>query len=258
MINRLVSELKNEYTVFLTKQPTPSVRESEIFRAYMDSPDHSSYEYRSLSLFAAADRVQHSNKVIEAEMNKGKIVISDRYFYRVLQISRTRYKKDRWIYEIAESIIKPDISFFLDVPISEAIYRVRCRKEEQNRYIDVQLQYNLQKEYHGICKMNGGIMVPTGIEPDRSYEYIIKEVRKVLIKMDFRKKVYEIIGSICGLEVDSQDKSLSDDLGIDSLGMVALLIELEDSLNIELEESDMNPLMLKTTEDIVKLAEKYI
>ena len=58
--------------------------------------------------------------------------------------------------------------------------------------------------------------------------------------MDFRKKVYEIIGSICGLEVDSQDKSLSDDL------------------NIELEESDMNPLMLKTTEDIVKLAEKYI
>ena len=76
--------------------------------------------------------------------------------------------------------------------------------------------------------------------------------------MDFRKKVYEIIGSICGLEVDSQDRSLSDDLGIDSLGMVALLIELEDSLNIELEESDMNPLMLKTTEDIVKLAEKYI
>ena len=76
--------------------------------------------------------------------------------------------------------------------------------------------------------------------------------------MDFRKKVYEINGSICGLEVDSQDKSLSDDLGIDSLGMVALLIELEDSLNIELEESDMNPLMLKTTEDIVKLAEKYI
>ena len=76
--------------------------------------------------------------------------------------------------------------------------------------------------------------------------------------MDFRKKVYEIIGSICGLEVDSQDKSLNDDLGIDSLGMVALLIELEDSLTIELEESDMNPLMLKTTEDIVKLAEKYI
>ena len=147
MINRLVSELKNEYTVFLTKQPTPSVRESEIFRAYMDSPDHSSYEYRSLSLFAAADRVQHSNKVIEAEMNKGKIVISDRYFYSCLANLRARgYKKDRWIYEIAESIIKPDISFFLDVPISEAIYRVRCRKEEQNRYIDVQDVYKRQGE----------------------------------------------------------------------------------------------------------------
>ena len=36
--------------------------------------------------------------------------------------------------------------------------------------------------------MNGGIMVPTGIEPDRSYEYIIKEVRKVLNKNGFQKK----------------------------------------------------------------------
>lgn len=76
--------------------------------------------------------------------------------------------------------------------------------------------------------------------------------------MDLRKKIYEIIGDICGTEVSDSDKSLSEDLGIDSLGMVALLIELEDSLNIELEESDMNPLLLKTVEDIVILAEKYI
>ena len=76
--------------------------------------------------------------------------------------------------------------------------------------------------------------------------------------MDLRKKIYEIIGGICGTEVSDSDQSLSEDLGIDSLGMVALLIELEDSLNIELEESDMNPLLLKTVEDLVILAEKYI
>ena len=46
--------------------------------------------------------------------------------------------------------------------------------------------------------------------------------------MDLRKKIYEIIGGICGTEVSDSDQSLSEDLGIDSLGMVALLIELED------------------------------
>ena len=31
-------------------------------------------------------------------------------------------------------------------------------------------------------------MVPTGIEPDRSYDYIIKAVRKVLNKNGLKKK----------------------------------------------------------------------
>ena len=80
MMRRLIADLEKEYDVFVTKQPTNSVRESEIFRTYMDSPNHDAFDYRSLSLLAASDRVQHVNKVVEPEMNNGKIVVSDRYF----------------------------------------------------------------------------------------------------------------------------------------------------------------------------------
>ena len=80
MMKRLIAELEKERNLFVTKQPTNAVRNSEIFRTYMDCPDHGAFNYRSLSLLAASDRLQHVNKVIEPEMKQGKIILSDRYF----------------------------------------------------------------------------------------------------------------------------------------------------------------------------------
>ena len=120
MMKRLIAELETEHNLFVTKQPTNAVRNSEIFRTYMDCPDHGAFDYRSLSLLAASDRLQHVNKVIEPEMKQGKIILSDRYFYSCLANLRARgFEEDAWIYEIAESVVKPDIAFFFDVPVEE-------------------------------------------------------------------------------------------------------------------------------------------
>ena len=162
MLTRLKEDLEKEFDVFVTKQPTDNVRRSEIFRTYMDNPDHSAFDYRSLSLLAASDRLQHVNKVIEKEMQKKKVVISDRYFYSCLANLRARgFKKDKWIYEISKSIIKPDVAFFFDVPVEVAVKRVRDREAEKERYIDMELQYKLREEYIAICKANNGILIST-------------------------------------------------------------------------------------------------
>ena len=188
MLTRLISELENDYGLFITKQPTPSVRQSDIFRAYMDYPNADEYDYRSLSLLAASDRVQHVNKVIEPQMQKGNIVISDRYFYSCLANLRARgFKDDRWIYEISESIIKPDIAFFFDVPVDTAIKRVLSRPEEKDRYIDIELQYKLRDEYIEICKANNGVLISTEMPIEESYQIVKDEVRKVL-KDEHRRK----------------------------------------------------------------------
>lgn len=175
ILKRLAELLSEERDVILTKQPTDFVRKSDIFRTYMDSPDHDAYDYRSLSLLAASDRVQHSNRTVLSELKQGKVVISDRYFYSCLANLRARgYEKDRWIYEIAGSIIKPDLAFFLDVPVETAVARVRLRPEEKDRYIDMDLQYRLREEYINICKANGGILLST--ERDKPGETLAKVV----------------------------------------------------------------------------------
>jgi dTMP kinase len=181
MIQHLVSDLETQHIeVFLTKQPTDFVRKSDIFRTYMDSPDHNAFDYRSLSLLAASDRVQHSNRIIEPEMKDGNIVISDRYFYSCLANLRARgFEKDKWIYEIAESIVKPDIAFFLDVPVETAIKRVRNRIAEKDRYIDMELQYRLREEYIKICRANGGVLISTEDPEEQCYSIIKQTVERI-------------------------------------------------------------------------------
>lgn len=180
MLNRIFSDLKTDNELFLTKQPTNYVRESKIFRNYMDSPCHDDFDYRGLSLLAASDRLQHVNKVIEPAMNEGRIVLSDRYFYSCLANLRARgFKNDEWIYEIAKSVIKPDIAFFFDVSVEKAVERVRARSGEKDRYIDMDLQYKLRNEYIDICNANNGVLISTECPEEESYEIVKREIERM-------------------------------------------------------------------------------
>ena len=114
-------------------------------------------------------------------MRSGKIVLSDRYFYSCLANLRARgFEHDKWIYEISESVIKPDVAFFFDVPVEEAVARVRRRPEEKNRYIDMDLQYRLRQEYLNICDANGGILISTLQSKDDCYK-IVKSATKEML-----------------------------------------------------------------------------
>lgn len=183
MLTRLENELGEKFQTFKTRQPTNAVRESDIFRTYMDNPNHDAYDYRSLSLLAASDRLQHVNMVVEPQMAQGKIVISDRYFYSCLANLRARgFENDQWIYEIAESVVKPDVAFFFDVPVETAVKRVRSRIEEKDRYIDMELQYKLRDEYIKICRANNGVLISTKMPIEECYAIVKNEVERVMDK----------------------------------------------------------------------------
>lgn len=179
MIQKLGAELQTKNEVFFTKQPTDLVRQSDIFRTYMDFPDHSAYDYRSLSLLAASDRLQHVNKVVIPAIQEGKIVLSDRYFYSCIANLHARgFEQDQWIYEIAQEIIAPDIAFFFDVPVDVAVARVRNRPEERERYIDLELQYRLREKYIEICQANDGVLISTCQLPESTYRQVRDRVVK--------------------------------------------------------------------------------
>ncbi len=75
--------------------------------------------------------------------------------------------------------------------------------------------------------------------------------------MDINKKLSEVIKELSGKENFSAEDRLQEDIGLDSLGMVMLLIGIEEKFSIELTETDMNPFELVSIQDVVELIEKY-
>lgn len=75
--------------------------------------------------------------------------------------------------------------------------------------------------------------------------------------MNVTERVIEILMELCGEETIKESDSLQDDLGLDSLAMVTLLVEIEEVFDVQLDEADMNPFDLMTVQDVVDLAGKY-
>ena len=56
----------------------------------------------------------------------------------------------------------------------------------------------------------------------------------------------------------TDELKLHEDLGLDSLNMVELMVELEERFDIEIDESDLDPAALETVEQVYALVAKYV
>jgi len=70
-------------------------------------------------------------------------------------------------------------------------------------------------------------------------------------------KVISLIQELTGIRNVSLSANLQNELGMDSFGLVALLISIEDTFCIQLKEVDMNPFDLNTVTDVIRLVEQY-
>lgn len=76
--------------------------------------------------------------------------------------------------------------------------------------------------------------------------------------MEIFDKICVILSNLNGIETICLEHELQSDLGLDSLQMVTLLMILEETFQITLDESDMNPFDLINVQQVVNLVEKYI
>ena len=184
LINYVKSRLEKEghkNPIVLVKQPTDFVRNLPIFRAFSDSNGYEKYDYRSLSVLCASDRIQHCNRVIKPLLEQGCTVISDRYYFSCLANLWARgYHDEQWIIELAEHIQKPDAAFFLEISAETAAARVHMRPDEAECRIDDELQRRLQYAFSAIAAANDGITVGTSGETSESCEIVFERIKQIL------------------------------------------------------------------------------
>ena len=69
--------------------------------------------------------------------------------------------------------------------------------------------------------------------------------------------VKQLLRELCSVEEIKENDSLTADLGMDSLGLVTLLLALEERFQITFYESDINPFELTTVQDVIELVKAY-
>ncbi len=73
--------------------------------------------------------------------------------------------------------------------------------------------------------------------------------------MDYKEKLKEIIAKTSKVKTITPETNLKD-LGLDSLDLAEVLMEIEEELNIQLEEDEM--INLKTVQDVYNIVEHKI
>ena len=75
--------------------------------------------------------------------------------------------------------------------------------------------------------------------------------------MNIEEKVKGILCELSGEETIENTDHLQEDLALDSLMMVTMLVEIEETFEIELDEVDMNPFDLGTVQNVIDMVAKY-
>lgn len=166
-------------SVFLTKEPTDKlILDKEVQKGRR--PEN------GISLFFrfTEDRFVHQME-IENALKSGAIVITDRYMLSsfayqgpiIEPIFGSREKTVEWMNDVSEIIrIRPDLTFFLDLSVREALNRIKDRKErsgfEEMNYLEKVREY-----YDFLSK--GDKTIKT-IDASRSKENVVEEILRFI------------------------------------------------------------------------------
>ena len=118
---------KKGYSVFLTREPGgPKI--SEAIRGLLLSTDNKEMLPETEVLLYMASRSQHTGEWIIPALEKGKMVISDRYYDSTLAYQgaarRIDIKLIDTITKFATFELKPDITFLVDLPAEIGLSRI--------------------------------------------------------------------------------------------------------------------------------------
>ncbi len=167
--------------VFLTREPGEGRLGEAIRTEILDRRDISIDPYAELCLFCA-DRAQHVGEIILPKLRDGYTVICDRYYDSTLAYQGSGREIDPGLVRrmaMASSLgVEPDITFFLSIPVSQALLRLDSREKEKNRMDEEPSEFH-RKVDEGYRQLIGeGIARIKVVDATASPEDIHMEIRR--------------------------------------------------------------------------------
>ena len=145
--------------IHITKEPTNSLI-GGLIRGQLTGDWKSSPE--CLQLLFAADRAHHLEKEIIPPLKKGINIISDRYFFSTIAFGFTEIKDKKWLIEINDRFLLPDLTILVKVSPKVCIERIKESRfqielfEKEKKLQETWDNYKkLAKEFDNVEIING-------------------------------------------------------------------------------------------------------
>jgi len=185
LLRKWFTEKRNELAYY-TKEPTDgpigSLLRLVLSNRLVCAKSNKKYEPLdeiTIALFFAADRIDHLNNEIIPKLKDGIHVIADRYYLSSLAYQSVVADYE-WISEINRYAIRPDLTFFLDVPPAICVKRMQAQRWHVELYEDLPRLEKVQKNYREAIKrlLTEGerIEALNGSQP-------VKDVHRIVVQM---------------------------------------------------------------------------
>ena len=144
-----------DYRVLCTKEPTTSKIGTLIENILTGSIQVAE---EAIPLLFAADRADHTRRIIVPAINKGTIVISDRYTHSSLAYQKSgmskAFKQD-WLQVINKYALTPDLVIFLDISPEEGLNRIgKWKRIHDDKFFeDLETQKRIRDAYHELFNL---------------------------------------------------------------------------------------------------------
>ncbi len=125
------------------------------------------------ALAFAADTMHHIDEVLKPAFEKNDFIILDRYFHSSYAYHPLLGCKLEWIKELHRYVLKPDITFILDIPIAE--FRNRAQ-DKDDVFENVAFQEKLRAAYLELPKILAEDIAV--LDGTKSIEEIHSQIRK--------------------------------------------------------------------------------
>jgi dTMP kinase len=153
----LQKKLESEgYNVLWTREPTES-RIGSLIEDILERKTRVSEE--ALPLLFAADRADHTQRILIPAIKKGSIVLCDRYVHSSLAYQRSGMSKPfqkYWLEEINRYSVKPDLVLFLDISPEEGLRRIeRGQRIHDDKFFEnLETQKAIRDAYYDVLNLN--------------------------------------------------------------------------------------------------------
>jgi dTMP kinase len=121
------------------------------------------------ALLFAADRIEHIQNELQPALQKGLVVVSDRYLYSSLAYQGSAGLSLDWIRSVNSLALKPDLALFIDVAPETVLARLK-RKKSVMENLETQRKV---REVYLECVEKGELTRIDGDKPKKTVAYAV-------------------------------------------------------------------------------------